>query len=217
MAEITYCPPAPAAHFENFDRYSFDNRCRQPVSATYERAANGELGFTSTGLAFSDFRRMAVEHKRGSWNRQAPSWVFSTEKVRFIITRAMETRAGILKPPVDLPLMKRFALAQQRLLTRRVPLLEQQIDELCRLYVRVKQSSPENGLYLHTLEVEIANVDTQLLCARHAAGLLLTVLYYAYNCGLDSVSIALLTGTKPPHCRRILKHLTDLAKMQGWE
>ena len=215
---ITQCPPMSAAQYEHFDRCSFDNRRRQPVSATYERLANGELGATSPGLSFSDFRRMAVDvHKRGKWSRQAPLWVFATEKVRFVICCALEGRAGILRPPVDLPLEKRFALAQQRLLTRRVPLLEQQIDSLCAEYVRVKKSNPEYREYLRLLEIEIENADTQLRIASRAAAVLVGCLYFAWHVGLDSVGVAIELGIKPPHARRILGHLNRIAREQHWE
>jgi len=207
----------PAHLVDNFDHHCFESRyMKPPVSAKYGRCEDGLLGFSSTRISFDDYLNMGIAKHDPPRLKVAPQWTRDQEKMKYVICRAIKCRAGVYKSPVDLPLEKRFALAQEQLLKCRVPLLVSRIDRLCQLYVSLKTETPDSS-YLRILAGEIENVDTQILIASRAAAILCGVLYYSYHLGMRSPEVAQLLGIKPPHARQILFRANRIASEQGWD
>src|SRR5580700_1981895 len=91
--KVTLLPAAPPRRGLHFDEY-VHTHAYAPVNA--RAAARGE--WQSNGLDFSDIKRFSpVSHKLNSARRlDAPMWAFDPSKLRALITRTMELRAGFV-------------------------------------------------------------------------------------------------------------------------
>src|SRR2546427_11953699 len=94
--KITRCPPAPQRNGLTFDQHAGAARAMYPVSVRF--AAGGEV--ESPGLSFTDYSRMGTQSRKSCGERRLPTpvWALDPAKVRALIVRTMEVRAGLHEP-----------------------------------------------------------------------------------------------------------------------
>jgi hypothetical protein len=190
-----------------FDTYAFGGRGSHPVHAEYDGHE-----FTSTGVAFEDYARMHVEQRKLGANRTAPAWAFNADKLRRVIVRTMEVRAGLRNPQPGTD-AERMAHAQQKLDDSR-RLLTATIDRLCEEFVAAKKAG--DVARTEFLARKIKEQDTRLAVIPNAAMLYAGVSYHVWRCGLDSVAAAQNLGLKPPLVRQTLARMCAIAHELGY-
>ena len=121
---------------------------------------------------------------------------------------AVERRAGFLERQPGSE-QQRLERAQARLLAKRA-WMSAALDRLCREYSELRRSprlGDDERLRLHRLEVEIENLDTQLVIAERVTKVLVAVIYFYWNLGLNCCDVAKRLRLKPPHVRKLLWQL----------
>ena len=205
-AAVTVCPPMPAHSLLAPDPQFF--RLAQPVGVKF--AARGET--RSNGLGFDDLHLMQTS-SRSNWKRYpTPAFMYSSDKLQEVITRACEQRAGFMSPQPG-SRQERLDRAQARLLSTRDKKIEQ-LDRACLKYLEAKTA----GLPTKRLETIISNLDSQLLALDRPAAFIASILFLSYRMCLDSVGVSQhLRGiVKPCTVRQTLFRCRQLAdRMDG--
>jgi len=192
----------------NSDQYAFGGRGNYAVHAEYDGRE-----FQSNGVAFEDYSRMHTEQRKLSVNRTAPEWSFNSDKLRAVIVRAMECRAGFRKPQPGTD-AERLARAQKRIDHSR-RLLTGILDRLCAEFVAAKKAA--NIARTEYLAQKIEEQDTRLRVIPTAAYQLYAgCAYHCWRCGLDSVAAAQKLDLKPPHVRQTLWRMRKAAHQLGF-
>ena len=175
-----------------------------PVSADF----HGGDSWTSTGIDFSDYSRMAIQTRKQSGERRlsTPSWAVNRTELRELLAVYLEHRARI-RPGVG-SYYERF-LHAQAVLKRNCKRHITTLDKLCAEYVPLKQSDPANPR-LRELEIQIETLDTRIRLEQVGYGKTLAgIVYYYYALGLDSVGVAEQLKIKPPQVRGTLFRLHE--------
>lgn len=194
-----------------FDSHQFQ-RAAFPVQATYTRSGDWQ----SNGIAWSDKASMQVHsHKLFNCRRtNAPEWAYNPAKLRELLVTYIEDRAhnGHLTNVGTLP--ERLKKAQEKIATRKPAMIER-IDSLCKKYVQMKRRQGETQ-EVKDLAAVIRNLDTLICFENRLAEVVVGVVFFYWNCGLDSVEVAHRLNIHPPHARQILYKLgRTWAKMQA--
>ena len=137
-------------------------------------------------------------------HKAIPSWAFNTAQLRELIVHFMERRVGHRTPQKGQQ-AERLQRAKAQLVAT-APRLTDLLTNLCREYVEVKKQDPTDPR-VRELEVEIANIDTQLLFINKAELLIAGVVFRSYRLGENSVEVGKAVGIKPTHVRMLLHRL----------
>ena len=203
-------PPAPPRKGLGFDegRFSHAKQIR-PVAA---RLVGGEI--ESTGLDFSDYAHChtTVSTLAPQRRMETPTWANNDAQLRALVVAYMERRAGLhtAQPGTE---KERLERAQARLLRdepNRVAVLDRLCHELVRL--RSQPQSAATAARMQFLVEQIESIDTALRINRNIAQVVLGVVHHYYRCGRNSVETAAAMRLKPPHVRRMLWALAQVAK-----
>jgi len=192
MPTVTICPPAPQT--VHFDQHQFLKDRPKPV--------NG-----NNSIAWEDYERMNLHTRKQSNERKMPTpeWALDDEKLRKLLVRFVENRAGITLA-VPGGLKERLDHAW-RVLQGDGPRLQKIMDGLNAEYICCTDKKRR-----HELEVEIENCDTQLMLVAKGPGALLRMVHLYYRTRLDSVGVAGELGIKPPHVRTTLCRMNQFWK-----
>lgn len=197
-----------------FDKRQFQDRKPQPVSVRFAAGSEAE----STGIDFSDYRRMGtIQHKLSGERRlPTPRWAVNDELLRLLLVCFLEERMlhtdsnhlwSYWKKVAEQPLESRLKIAQENLLKQR-PRQSGTLDGLCQEFVQADSSRRQQ------LQLQIQNLDTFLRYTEKDAGLAIIAsvvsLYYRYSA--DSVGVGIELNLKPPHVRQILSRLFETAR-----
>jgi hypothetical protein len=193
-----------------FDTYQFKTRINNVVSAEFDGHE-----FRSKGIAYEDYARMHTQQVKlhASRRNSTPGWAFDDAKLREIILRCLEVRAGLRRPQPGTH-AQRLARAQEVLASFMRQELTTRIDELCAKYVAAKRAG--NFARERALSQKIEETDTQLRLIYQAPQVLAGVVYYYWRCGLDSVAVGHQLGIKPPHVRGLLWRIGRVAGLLGY-
>ncbi len=209
---ITILPPGPIREELTSEFFDKGQRgaTRFPVHAEYD----GE-GFTSTGLAWEDYSRMQMQHRKQSAGHRLPTpvWALNQKLLRSVLVRYLEKRAGMKKPQpgTEYERMQRALAA----IEKRRPMSECVLKRMCSAYLQLKKSGCD-AARLNKLSQEIENHDTVLRLNTNVAGTVLRIVHLYYSVGMDSVAVALELGFKPPHVRQVLWRLRrEYERMNG--
>src|SRR5258708_2851039 len=87
---LTICPPAPQT--VHFDLHQFFCPHHVPV-----HAVKTAEGWDTTGISFEDYARMGVRSHKPCNERRlpTPNWALNDSKLRSLLVRFFENRAGI--------------------------------------------------------------------------------------------------------------------------
>jgi hypothetical protein len=200
---ITVLLPGPARPELTTEYFDKGNRSTKmmPISAEY---TGGE--FSSPGIAFEDYSRMAtIIHKQSGERRlPTPEWVLRPDLLRQILVNYLERRAGFHKaqPGTDRERLDRANQKLAALCARK----ESVLRKLCSEYIDLKNTGIDPARAKKLSEL-IANLDTCLRFERDIAGTVLRVVHLFYSVCLDSVGVATELGIKPTHVRQMLWRL----------
>ena len=187
-----------------FDPYQFANRASHPVSAEL----TGDGSWSSPGISFDDYSRMTTQRKKSSGERRLPTpeWAVNTEKLREVVTRAYEIRAGLRYQQQGTE-MERLRRAQVLLIKKKERRLVV-LDNLCREFVELKQSGAD-PVREKELARYIEQLDSNIVLDDRGPGVIAAVIYFYYRVGLDSVGVsaALRGSPKPEGVRQLLYRL----------
>jgi len=197
-----------------FDSHQFQLRARAYlVDAHYTTSGDWQ----SNGLSWGDCASMGVHiHKLFPSRRSgAPEWAYQPAKLRELLVRYIEERAFYQQSDGrEGTLPERLKKAQEKLALRRPEMIER-IDSLCRKYVAQKKCRGETQA-VKDLAAVIRNLDTLICFEGRVAEVVLGVVFFYWNCGLDSVEVGQRLGIHPPHVRQILYKLNKTwNKMQA--
>lgn len=193
---VTVCPPMPA-HGLLSPQPQFASRLALPACA-------------GTRIAFSDYDRMGTfERKRAPGRRAAvPNWALNDEKLRLIICRYYEVRAGFDGPQPG-TYSERLTRAHEKLL-QCIPRWAAAVDKLCLEFVELKRNG-SNPPRLMKLQSLIEGVDSQIIAARRGPGFLAAIVYEYFRCGSNSVEVGAAVGLKPPAVRQLILRMSSVA------
>jgi len=192
----------PAHGFEHFDKYQYV-RPQYPVSVSFRGGDDWE----STGLDFSDFVRCSTGRRTLAPSRRldTPDWALRPEKLRALIARFMELRAGILQPRGGTP-SDRLAFAQERI-AEKLPAKKAVLTRLCLEFVALKKNPNATREKLDRLSQKIEGADSELCTLQKSdrgAAQIVAMVHFYYLVGMDSVGVATQLGIKPPVVRQTL-------------
>jgi hypothetical protein len=200
---------------QHFDKWQFANRRSNPISA----ASDGHGGFTTPGITFEDYSRMASMFRKTTGERRlpTPSWAIDDRKLRHLLVVFMELRAGLVcfkKPLVEKKqdltpeaLKVRLEKAKQKLLSRRdgKQALMKRLNEE---YVELRQLGLGAEPRCRQLEIEIVGLDTYLRTSENGTvDVIAAMVYLYYRAAQDSVGVSSELGVKPQHVRQTLWRL----------
>jgi hypothetical protein len=219
--EITRLPSVPPHKGLQFDKH-VGVRPMYPVSARV--AAHGE--WASPGIAFDDYARCSTQQRLASGERRlpTPAWALDPHKLRALIVRTMELRAGFNKPQLGTE-VERLDRAKAVIARKRVA-QDATLTKLCLEFNRLNNDPSTPKLRLKRLRVEIESIDTSLQASSgddRGAAKLAGIVHFYYAVGMDSVGVGTTLGVKPPCVRATLWRMHRLwAKMQteataGWQ
>jgi hypothetical protein len=205
---ITKCPPSDAFGMLKPEP-QFANNVRQPVSATFD--AHGVA--TSTGISFGDYQFMQTTTRaQANFHRTGvPAYALDTNKLREVITRAVEIRAGLTRMQLDAPLAARLAFAQNRIVEKRKVRIAA-LDGLCSRYMAVVTSAEQDRLTVKQLQRDIESLDTTIRIDEHAAAFIAAILYLSYRVKYNATQVGSLLGLKADHVRQVLARCNHIAK-----
>jgi hypothetical protein len=138
-----------------------------------------------------------------------PDWAMNDSKLRDVLVRFMELRAGFKRPRSGTP-EERLARANKRRLARK-PHLTETIGKLAREYVAVKKAG-DDPARLKLLAIEIESIDTQLRFLGNEDKMVVGVVYRYYRLREDSVATGAALAMRPPHVRQVLWRLDKAAR-----
>jgi hypothetical protein len=203
--QITKCPPGAALN-ATFDEYSHAS-CHKTANYVVRSSYRGLDRWESTGFSFDDATVHSADHHKLNLGRKEapPEWAFNTTKMRALIVRQVELRAGLLYPqPGDE--RTRLAHAQQQLKVNR-PKLEVLLNRFCSEYAAEKQKPQPDASRLTVLEEQIAIHDQRIRTDESCAGIIARIIQLYYGAGQDSVAIAEALKISPPNVRQLLHKL----------
>jgi hypothetical protein len=198
MVAVTFCPPHAALGADAPEVIQL--KSRQAVSATFD--SHGEA--VSTGIAFSDYDRMATYKRGGSSGlKKVPTWINSPETFREVVTRMVENRAFFQRTYSLYGTHKdRISRAQLALNGQRDKLIAI-CDRLCEEYVQ-KLNAGADRTDLLGLAKKIEEKDSQIAHIAQNAALVTSILFLSYRVGMNSTEVAAeLKCVKPPLVRQI--------------
>jgi hypothetical protein len=167
--------------------------------------------FQSTGIAFEDYTRMQTSTHKSSGDRRLPTpeWATNYSKLRSVITRYYEYRAGLFtqQPGTE---RERLQRAQARIQEQKPQKLAV-LDRLCAEYVEGNRTGADPAR-LQQLQAQIENVDTVISLIDRGPGVFVAICYFYYHVRLDSpgVSEALGGVPKPVAIRQTLNRLAHV-------
>jgi hypothetical protein len=185
-----------------FDETQFADRRALPISA--EVTADG---WKSTGIDFSDFRRMSTQQRKASGERRLPTpiWAIRNSLLQALLVHFLEGRAAggfwrSTKLRDDGDTVKRLVRAQG-ILNRQRAAQSQILDSLCKEYVATNDPARKRAL-----QREIESLDTLLRYTANDSGaaIIAAVVVLYYRVGMDSVGVGMELQIKPTHVRRLL-------------
>lgn len=196
--KVTICPPMPAQNAV-LDVYShIESTLRKAVRVDFR---GGDI-WENNGFDFGDYTRCSTQTKKKLESHRrlpAPDWALNPEKLRALLVRQMELRAGFKHPQPGTEL-ERLRRAQASI-AHRIPEHEETLTGLCKRLVALKANPQTN---VRRLAVNIEGLDSFLLLARkpdRGAGALARIAILYFSNGLDSVAVAAEVGMKPPAVR----------------
>jgi hypothetical protein len=198
MPNVTLCPPAPAYRLDKPNHGSHPIRC----------ALTAEGFVSPTGLSFDDMSRMTTSGRSQlKGKRIIPDFVFNDLKLREVVVRCVELRAGMCKRSPAGTLQERLVRAEAALQHRR-PAQIRIYDNLCLRYLEAQQARDPRA---EKLLQEVENADTQLRTNETIAGVIASILFLSYRVNLTSVEVAAEVHLKPPMVRQILHRCRRIA------
>jgi len=205
---ITICAPGPRPKEEplKYER-------QQPVDAAHCDGDGEQV--CATGLSFSDYSRMQTRVRKGAshFRTGIPAYALDDEKLREVVVRAVEMRAGVPDKLVKGDHAQRMEFAHKRLLAQ-VPMIEKRLENLCHRFVERVQSGPLSFEERQRLERRQQELDSRLMMVARLPAIITAVLYLSYRVGggMDSVGVSSELGcVKPPTVRQILRRAKLLA------
>jgi hypothetical protein len=172
--------------------------------------------YRSGGLAFEDYARMHTETRKVAGGRRGldRDWVYSNTKLRMVITRAMEIRAGFRTPRPGTE-AERLVAAQKAIQERVCPSLKEALARTCGRYALMKKAGASVSA-LEKMETLIKGMDTQLCTASRIAAITAGVIYGFFIRGEDSVAVADSLGITSENVRKIIFGLENCAGELGF-
>lgn len=176
---------------------------RMPIETW--QTADGEL--ESTGLDYSDYRRMHVDDSNAPFSErrlETPEWVYNNKLLRDVLLCFLEYRAGMQGTGFRLggTPKQRLKRAMKRLSARRKSL--KAIKD---------QKNP----------IERKNIETQIRLAGTESKLVIGAIWHYYRLGKGSVETAQALGITPVHVRVLLQRLNrayervlELQRQREW-
>jgi len=158
-------------------------------------------------ISFEDYQRMSTRTHTGP-RRPCPAFMLDPEKLRALIVRAVENRAG-LRHPWPGTLTERLKRAEAKLLATKARKLAV-LDNLCKKYVAAKRA----GEPCRKLAQSIEGLDSTISTLDRPAAIIGAVLFLSYRSGLDSVAVSqqLQGAVKPVTVRQILHRVKLLSQ-----
>jgi hypothetical protein len=201
------CPPRNAFSLLQAEQ-QFADLGNKPSSVTFD--SHGVV--SSTGLSMSDYGRMQTTAKSyvWFWRTGIPDFVMKPAKLREVITRAVEIRAGFRAWPVPLPQQQRLVVAQKALDEKREAKIAT-LDSLCARYLAAHEALEPRPV-VAKLESAIENIDTALRVDENAAAFIAAILFLSYRVRMNSTQVAHELGLKPPMIRQILYRCNIIAR-----
>jgi len=197
-----------------YDTFQFAGRKNYPVHVEF---GSGEVRSTS-GVSFEDYARM---HTETHGNRAATirrnfdrAWAHDDSKVRAVLVRAMEIRAGFRYPRHGTD-AERLAVAQKTIQERVCPALKKSLNGMCGRYAMMrKMGTPQSEL--EQLEKIIKGADTQMRLTARIAAITVGIIYRYFRLGDDSVAVGNALGIEAGHVRKIIHGLENCAGELGF-
>jgi hypothetical protein len=200
------CPPRNAFSLLQAEQ-QFAHLGQKPISVRFD--AHGVA--TSSGIDFDSYSRMQTT-KKGYvwfWRTGIPDFVMKPAKLREVITRAVEIRAGFHKWHSALTQQERLVVAQKALDEKREAKIAT-LDSLCARLLRWRAHEPRP--VVAKLESAIENIDTALRVDENAAAFIAAILFLSYRVRMNSTQVARELGLKPPMIRQILYRCNIIAR-----
>jgi hypothetical protein len=212
LPKITRLPSGPIRRTLHYDQH-VGMRPKHVVNTRF--AAEGEMD--SNGVGWDEFARMqTATHSKlncGREEEETPTWALHDGKLRAVLVRYVELRAGFMKPQIGTE-VERLQLAQQKILATK-PLHELTITNLAREYVEMKRSGADAET-LRKRAAQIENLDTRLLLTETFAAKALMALHLYYKMGWNSVQVGWELHLKPTHIRQMLYRIRKVAWKLGF-
>ena len=206
---ITYVSPAPARNVLAPEPIFSKNV--HPVLAA---EADGEGDFRSNGISFQDFSFMQVQQRKQCGIRRLPTpeWANDYAKLRRLIARSWERRAGFKYPQPGTE-KERMDRAQALLLKARPDKIAT-LDRLCSEYI-AQDTSAERRKQLQNV---IRTLDHEICAIDCGPARLAGIVRLYYGTAFDSVGVGAEMGISPANVRQTLMRLhRDWARMQRGE
>jgi hypothetical protein len=164
---------------------------------------DGDGEWSTPGLDFCDYARMNTQQRKQSGERRLPTpeWANDWSKLRSLVVRAWELRAGFNYPRPGTE-KERLAVAQAHLMKDR-PAKIALLERLCSEFVGTMDPSRR-----HRLEICIKALDGQIVISDRGPGVLAAMVHQYYGFCADSVGTANeLGGISPQSVRQHLYRL----------
>jgi hypothetical protein len=206
VLNIIVCPPGPEPKAEPITYLR-----QRPVDAAH-RGEDGEQ-HSATGLSFADTSRMQTRTRKGySKILPIPAYALSDGKLREVVVRAVEMRAGVPDKLAKGSQAQRMEFAHKRLLAQ-VPFIERRLENLCHRFVERAQRGSMTREERCKWERQQQELDTRLMMVARLPAVIAGVLYMSYRLGYDSVGVAEELGcVRPCGVRQILRRCKLLAE-----
>jgi len=198
-----------------YDVTQFAGRKNLPIGAQFDGHE-----FRGRGISYEDYSRMGTVTRKG-WSIQSrrtlPTerlWALDDAKVRAVLVRTLEIRAGLRKPQTGTD-SERLARAQKAIQERVCPSLKVTLNGMCGRYALMrKMGVPPSEL--ESLEKTIKGADTALRIASQIPAITVGIIYRYFRLGDDSVAVADALGITPVHVRKIIFNLENCAGELGY-
>jgi hypothetical protein len=185
----------------SFDKHQFVSRFN-PVSANVTAD-----GWASSGISYDDYSGMHMTKGKQAPERrlETPEWALSDEKLRVLLVRFIEMRAGrrVQRTGKQSERLEHAAKA----IIDRIPDLIATLERNCARYVKLKNAgAPENEI--KQLGAQIEGIDTQIRLNQNGfVAKAASVVYLYYRCKMNSIEVGAELDMKPPHVRQTLWRL----------
>ncbi len=206
---VTWCPPSTYGYSHGgsvpaFDRYQFAGRRARAISASL----NGDGGFDSTGISFSDFGSMQVSGRVQQMTRRLPhpSWAMDDKKLGDAVILYCERRLMIR---FGESLTRRERLARISYASRWAQsALRASLKKNLILYHERAVSKSHSAAQLRRLEIQVRNTEsTILLLERNVLAVVMAVAFSYFRLGWNSVTIAENFKLNSPAVRQMLARM----------
>jgi hypothetical protein len=196
---VNWQPPA-------FDKHQFAGRRSRAISARYTPE-----GWDSTGISFSDYDKMHINHRERVQERRldTPSWAVNDTELREVLLKFCERRFYIDKRHrahvPNLTQEQRYSRIRQieRLHVKRWERIYQEHRETYKALPEERKAK---------FEIQLRNADMQVhLYRRGAMAMAAAIVYLYYRLGHDSVTVAETLRINSPLVRQFLARLHNAA------